>query len=147
MDCMAIFEEKEVIDLGGKVKFPRCEVIFTGERKAATDILVKKYPDAAVIEAMVTVGDHQTATVSNYGTATAGNYGTATAANCGTANAGNFGTARAGYGGMVKAGENGRISLLYQDGIRYREMIGYVGEDGIVLNVTYKLVAGKFVKA
>ena len=34
--------ESEIIDLDGKVKFPRCEVIFTGSQKDATDILLKE---------------------------------------------------------------------------------------------------------
>ena len=48
--------EAEVINLDGKVKFPRCEVVFTGSQKDATDILVKEYPGVSVIGATVAVG-------------------------------------------------------------------------------------------
>jgi len=212
--------EKEIIDLDGKVKFPRCEVVFTGDKKTATDILVKKYPAAAVIGASKIVGDREVAVVGDrgiatagsngmamagengvatvidagrtvagiggtatstshgtsiagtygtamtgaYGTAIAGTYGTAiagcngkaTAGYCGVAIAGKCGvakvdrcgTAMAGHCGKVIAGEDSKISLIYWDGKRERETIGYVGEDGIEPNVAYILdVNNKFVKA
>ena len=216
--------ESEIVDLDGKVKFPRCEVIFTGNQKDATDILVKKYGSGSnVIGATVVVngrGQHAivgdrgtatstgrdgtamagnrgtatsagysgtatagyrgTATVGDYGTATAGYNGTATAGNHGTATAGDDGTAMAGdcgiatvgdYGkatagdrgtamagdhgtatagnyGTATAGVMGRISILYWDGQRSREVIGYIGENGLEPNVPYKLNdQHEFVKA
>jgi hypothetical protein len=167
--------KSEIIDLGGKVKFPRCEVIFTGSQKDATDILVKKYGSGSnVIGATVVVngrgqhaivgergtaistGDDGTATAGYYGTATAGYHGMATAgcsgtatAGCsGTATAGADGTATAGANGTAAAGERGRISILYWDGQRSREVIGYIGENGLKPNVSYKLNnRHKFVKA
>ena len=111
--------EKEVIDLDGKVKFPRCEVIFTGTQKDAIDILIKEYPCLPVIGATVVVGNNGTATAGNYGTATAGYYGTAT------------------------AGDNGRLIISWYDfsinTSRYRTEVAYVGENGIEANVAYKL--------
>ena len=175
--------ESEIVDLDGKVKFPRCEVIFTGSQKDATDILVKEYGSCSnVIGATVVVngeGQHAiagykgtatstgdggkatagpggtamagyrgTATSGPGGTATAGYSGTATAGNCGKATAGDDGTATAGYGGTATAGVMGRISILCWDGQRYREVIGYIGENGLEPNVSYKLNnRHKFVKA
>jgi hypothetical protein len=199
--------ESEIVDLDGKVKFPRCEVIFTGSQKDATDILVKEYGNCSnVIGATVVVngqgqhaiagnrgtatstgrdgtamaGNHGTATagrygmataeydgtatagdrgtatagyggtatVGDYGTATAGDDGTATVGNRGTATAGDDGTATAGYHGTAMAGEMGRISILYWDGQRSREVIGYIGENGLEPNVPYKLNdQHEFVKA
>ena len=205
--------ESEIVVLDGKVKFPRCEVIFTGSQKDATDILVKEYGACGnIIGATVVVGDgqhaiagykgtatagnngtataedhgtatagaHGTATAGNngtamagdYGTAMAGDYGTATAGHDGTAMAGNYGKATAGHGGTATAGHNGtamagdygkatvgnggtaaagelgRLSILYYDGNRYREVIGYVGENGIEPNVAYKLnEKHEFIKA
>lgn len=51
------------------------------------------------------------------------------------------GTATVGDYGNAAAGELSRLSILYFDGKaeRYREIIGYAGEDGIEPNVTYKL--------
>ena len=170
----------EVIQLDGKVKFPRCEVVFSGDQKQATDMLVEQYPGVAVIGAIrcggnkeivsvgcrgfatagnrgiatagnrgtATAGDDGTATAGYNGTATAGHNGTATAGDNGTATAGDDGTATAGYNGTATAGENGIISIRYWDGNRYREIIGYIGEDGLLPNVPYKLnTNGKFVKA
>jgi hypothetical protein len=174
--------EKEIVQLDGKVKFPRCEVIFTGSQKEATDILQKEYPGLPIIGATVVVGDNLvavsgvrgTATAGNngtatagedgtatagdegkataggYGTATAGDNGTATAGDFGTATVGNGGTATAGYYGTATAGEYGRLSILYWDNNakRYREIIGYVGENGIEPNIAYKLNdQHEFVKA
>jgi hypothetical protein len=149
--------EKEIIQLDGKVKFPRCEVIFTGSQKEATDILQKEYPGLPIIGATVVVGDNLvavsgvrgtvtagdsgTATAGDYGKATAGDFGTATVGNGGTATAGYCGTATAGECGKATAGEKGRLSILYWDNKAdiYREVIGYVGENGIEPNVAYKL--------
>ena len=185
--------ESEIVDLDGKVKFPRCEVIFTGNQKDATDILVKEYGSGSnVIGATVVVNGRRqyaiagysgTATsTGNYGTATAGYHGTATSAgHCGTATsagyygmamAGDRGTAMAGYGGTATTGKfgtatagdggtataghygtatvgvMGRISILYWDGQRSREVIGYIGENGLEPNVPYKLNdKHEFVKA
>jgi hypothetical protein len=144
--------ESEIIDLGGKVKFPRCEVIFTGNQKDATDILVKEYGSGSnVIGATVVVNGRRQYAIAGYsGTATStGNYGTATAGHCGTAtSAGDYGTATAGRYGTATAGVMGRISILYWDGKRYREVIGYIGENGLEPNVSYKLNnRHKFVKA
>jgi len=111
-----------------------------------------------------TAGYYGTATAENYGTATAGYWGIATVGIGGTATAGNYGTATAGYRGTATAGDNGTATagdkgtataeiggtliIKHWDGERYRTVVGYVGEDGILPNVAYKLdKKGKFVKA
>ena len=68
--------KKSIIDLDGKCKFPKCEVIYAGVRENAIGILQNVYGDKAYIG----------------GTATAGDWGTATAGDCGTATAGYRGT-------------------------------------------------------
>jgi hypothetical protein len=45
--------ESEVIDLDGKVKFPRCEVILTGSQQEATTFLLQEYPGLPIIGAGV----------------------------------------------------------------------------------------------
>jgi hypothetical protein len=118
-------EAGSTVDLGGKVKFPRGEVVFCGDRKAATDfVLAHGAAGKAVVGAAVTAGDYGTATAGGRGTATAGDYGTAT------------------------AGDRGIIVLKRWDGSRYRLVVGYVGEDGIEPDRAYRLDnAGKFVAA
>jgi len=94
-----------------------------------------------------TAGDYGTATAGNYGTATAGKNGTATAGKNGAATAGYYGTATAGYCGTATAGEGGRLCLEYCDGERYRIRVAYVGENGILPNVPYRLDSdGNFIK-
>ncbi len=114
----------DVVDLQGKVKFPRGRVVYCGTRLGATAYICERRPGAVI-----------------GGTATAGNYGTATAGYRGTATAGNYGTATAGYGGT--------IVLRYYDRAadRYRLVVGYVGENGILPNVKYKVENGALVKA
>ena len=132
---------KDIVDLEGKVKFPRGEVVYCGTREGATKIVVETYPGRAVIGAVVQSGD--------YGTATAGDYGTATAGYRGTATAGDYGTATAGDDGTATAGDDGEIRIRWYDEAksRYRTEVAYVGENGIEPNVAYVLDAEhKFVK-
>ena len=126
-------KESSIVDIGGKIKFPRCEVVHCGDRLSATSYLASNGGAGRAI-----VG----------GTATAGNYGTATAGDGGTATAGDDGTATAGYGGTATAGNYGTIVIKRWDGNRYRVMVGYIGENGLLPNVAYRLdEQGRFVLA
>ena len=106
---------KSIVDLVGKVKFPRAEVLKVGTRDECTSEMVRLCPGAAVI----------------WGTATAGYRGTATA--------GDYGTATAGYYGTATAGEGGILRIRWHDGKRYRDAVGYVDEGGIDAGVKYRL--------
>ena len=54
----------------------------------------------------------------------------------------------AGERGTATAGEYGIINIRHWDGLRYRQIIGYIGEDGLLPNTAYKLDKdGKFIKA
>jgi hypothetical protein len=88
-----------------------------------------------------TAGYYGTATAGDGGTATAGDYGTATAGDGGTATAGDYGTATAGNGGTVTAGDGGTILLKRWDSacLRWRFIVGYVGEGGIEAGKKYRL--------
>ena len=124
----------DIVDLGGKVKFPRGEVVYCGVRDGATAyILANGGAGKACAYARVTVGDG--------GTATAGDRGTATAGDRGTATAGGGGTATAGGGGTATAGDEGTLCIRWwdSDACRYRTAVGYVGEDGIEPNVPYRV--------
>ena len=70
-----VFEADEYIDLGGKVKSPRGEVVFCGDRKSATDYIIEHGARGAVIGAVISAGDRGTATAGDRGTATAGDGG------------------------------------------------------------------------
>ena len=86
-----------------------------------------------------TAGDRGTATAGARGTATAGDDGTATAGYAGTATAGDDGTATAGERGTATAGERGILSLRWWDWSRYRIATFYVGENGVLPNVKYRV--------
>ena len=135
-----------IVDLGGKVKFPRGVVVCCGDRDEATQYMMARAPGRAVIGAIVTAGDGGTATAGDGGTATAGDRGTATAGYGGTATAGYRGTATAGYRGTATAGYGGTLSLRWHDGSRYRIATFYVGENGIEPGVAYRCEGGRAVK-
>ena len=101
--------EKDIVDLEGKVKFPRGNVIFSGDQQGATNfILANGVFGRAVIGAGVSNLSPYNHVLAGYkGTATAGDYGKATAGFGGTANVGDWGTANAGEGGTATAGYNG----------------------------------------
>jgi hypothetical protein len=48
-----------------------------------------------------------------------------------------------GLGSVASAGENGSFVLTYHDGLRYRHIVSYVGEDGIKPNTKYCIQNGK----
>ena len=120
-------DSDSLIELGGKVKFPRGVVRFAGDKKSATDYLWQNEPrsrDVAVIGAQrADLRDHAMVQVGALGTATAGYMGTAT------------------------AGEGGVISIEYYDGQRSRRLIGAIGKDGLKPNTPYRVESGKFVEA
>ena len=144
-------ESDSIVELGGKVKFPRGVVRFAGDKKSATDHLWENEPrsrEVAVIGACrADMRDRAMVQVGALGTATAGDSGTATAGYMGTAKAGDRGTATAGYMGTAKAGEGGVISIEYPDDKRYRRLIGAIGENGLKPNTPYRVEAGKFAEA
>lgn len=123
--------KSDVVEIGGKVKFPRGEVVFCGGRTEA----------AARICDLGAVG------AVHFSTATAGTRGTATAGHAGTATAGDGGTATAGDAGTATAGEEGIVAIRWWDSTRSRWRLarGLVGEGGIEPNVAYVVRDGKLV--
>ena len=115
----------DVIDLAGKVKFPRGVVVFCGDRAGATALIKKKHPRATIVGGTSTSGDCGTSTSGDYGTSTSGFRGTSTSGDCGTS----------------MAGENGILVIRFWDGRRDRLVVGYVGEGGIKAGVKYRLNA------
>ena len=151
-----VLEAEEVVNIDNeKVKFPECKILFVGDRLGATKLLRSLCPDAqAIIGESIEVGDTQKclvgdyghATAGDYGHATAGDYGHATAGYEGHATAGKWGHATAGYKGHATAGIGGTIQIEHYKDNRYRQLVGYIGEEGLEPNVAYKVEDGKFVK-
>lgn len=106
-----------VVDLNGKVKFPRGVVLYTGDRLTATSMIVERHPGVAVIGATLTGGYGATLTGGGEATLTGGDGA----------------TLQLTYWDCAKN--------------RKRIVTAYVGEDGIEAGVKYKLQDGKFVEA
>ncbi len=103
-----------IVELGGKVKFPRATVAFCGTLDEAVAWLQERAPGRAVVFGTATAGDDGTATAGYSGTATAGDDGTATAGYRGTATAGDRGTATVGDSGTATAGYVGTATAGYR---------------------------------
>ncbi len=125
-------DDVEIVDLGGKVKFPSCNVVHCGTKESATQYMSD---NGAAGRAIVGF------------TATAGHRGTATAGDRGTATAGDYGTATAGHRGTATAGDRGVIQIRSWDDVasRYRITTGYIGENGLLPNTPYVIENGVFV--
>lgn len=108
-------ETSSIIELRGKVKFPKGEVVFCGDRKSATDFLMKHEPRSLlqpIIGAFITVSDNQTA-ITGYkgsstsglkGSSTSGDYSMSTSGNYGTSTSGDYSTSTSGYKGTSTSG-------------------------------------------
>jgi hypothetical protein len=109
-----VVKQNECVDLGGQVKFPSCRVIYAGDQKTATDMILSVRPGAVVgctavggPEGTAVAGYKGTAIAGDRGTATAGYHGIATARIAGIATVGNYGIATAMEGGDATAGVGG----------------------------------------
>ena len=64
---VAEVEADSIVDLGGKVKFPKANVIFCGDRVKATELVLLR-GGKRVVGAVVSAGDFGTATAGDRGT-------------------------------------------------------------------------------
>jgi hypothetical protein len=112
---VAEVESATLVDLKGKVKFPRAVVVHCGDKESATRYIAEHgAAGRAIIAGTATAGDRDTATAGDRGTATAGDRGTATAGDRDTATAGDRGTATAGDRGTATAGDRGTATAGYR---------------------------------
>jgi len=127
---VAEVDKDDVIDLEGKVKFPKCKVIFIGDRKEATDLIISK-GGKAVIGSFVTSGDWGTSNSGDSGTSTSGDSGTSTSGDSGTSTSGDYGTSTSGYMGTSTSGNYGTSTSGYRgtstSGDRGTSTSGYMG--------------------
>ena len=90
-------------------------------------------------EGKSTSGDYGTSTSGYHGTSTSGREGKSTSGDYGTSISGYGGTSTSGYGGQCASGDNGILVIEFMGGSRCRIKTAYVGENGILPNVFYKL--------
>jgi hypothetical protein len=105
-----------LVDLKGKVKFPKGNVVCCGDRKTVTDYVRERAPNGTVVhgsfvisgdEGTSTSGDEGTSTSGDEGTSTSGNHGTSTSGHRGTSISGFEGTSTSGYRGTSNSGTSG----------------------------------------
>ena len=61
--------DKSIIDMGNKVKFPSCRVVFCGQRHDAVKFITEYAPGgSAIVSGTATAGDRGTATAGDSGT-------------------------------------------------------------------------------
>ena len=149
-----IDDDVEIVDLGGKVKVPRCIVVHCGDQKSATEYLASVSDGKrAIIGRVSCVGDYATSTSGDcgtstsgkcgistsgdYATSTSGDCGTSTSGKCGISTSGDYGTSISGDCGTSVSGYNGIIRI---HSIRENRFVsGNIGENGLKPNVAYML--------
>jgi len=126
--------ETDLVDLGGKVKFPRCRIAAVGDKTGIANVIAAHRPAntpapmfaqaAAGSRGQAAAGDAGQAAAGYAGQAAAGYAGQAAAGDAGQATAGERGQAAAGYAGQAAAGERGQAAA----GERGQAAAGYAGQ-------------------
>ena len=111
-------DTETLVDLGGKVKFPKAEVVHVGDKKSAGDVILATGFIGPVIGATVTGGDYATvtggygATVTgrDYATVTGGRRATVTGGYGATVTGRDYATVTGGYGATVTGGYGATVT-------------------------------------
>ena len=150
--------KKDLVKLNGKVKFKKGEVIYSGNRKEATNLIFKYNSQAIIIgailkgkdihvgyEGMATVGDKGTAIAGYRGTAKAGYYGTAIAGDYGTATSKGNGKAIVGDRGTATTKDHGKaIAGIYGKVIAGIYGMAIVGSEGTAIVGNYGIATAGY---
>jgi len=131
----------KIIDLEGKVKVKSCTVIYIGDRKTATDIIVEK-TNSACIGCYKTGGDRSTLTGGDWSTLTGGDRSTLTGRKESTLTGGDRSTLTGGAWSTLTGGDGSILIWKYYDGKRIRIKTEYVGKNDIKPDTKYK---GRFI--
>ena len=132
----------DVVDLDGKVKFPRGEVVYCGPRFDATAYLAANGGAGKAVIGIALTGGHGS-------TLTGGDDSALTGGDDSTLTGGDRSTLTGGDDSTLTGGDRSTLIFEYwchRTG-RKRIAVAYPGEDGIEPNVPYRCVDGKFVKA
>ena len=135
-----------IVDLGGKVKFPRGNVVYCGHWLQAFATLrehwMKKIQESDQTTATTGTRAHAATTGYEAHAATTGDW--AHAATTGE----NAIAVALGRDSTVRAGEKGALVATWWDeeNERLRVAVAHVGEDGIKPNTTYRVESGRFIE-
>ena len=130
----------DIVDLDGKVKFPRGWVEHCGTRESATQYLSDHGGRGRAIIGLTATGGHDS-------TLTGGDGSTLTGGNRSTLTGGNRSTLTGGYRSTLTGGDGSQIRIEWWDGARTRLVVGHVGEDGLEPDVAYTVRDGALVRA
>lgn len=158
--CVAEVDKKKGIELkgaaGGSWKFPKAKVVFSGNRKDATDFLLSKIGWDKPVEGCYKIGGYKSNLLGgNHSTLSAGSWSEVFGKDNSTVNTGDFSVICVGKNSTVNGGEDSQVSagdrsilqVKYHYGNRHRVAVGYVGEDALKPNTYYKVNnEGKFVE-
>jgi len=103
-------DTETLVDLGGKVKFPKAEVVHVGDKKSAGDVILATGFIGPVIGATVTGGNYATVTGGNYATVTGGYGATVTGGHGATVTGGNYATVTGGDNATVTGGDYATVT-------------------------------------
>jgi hypothetical protein len=154
---------KDIVDIDGKVKFPKCKVVFCGDRKGATDYIIACGADPSKVVgafltggdgatltggdgATLTGGDGATLTGGDWATLTGGYRATLTGGYGATLTGGDWATLTGGYGATLTGGDWATLNWKVWDGKYYRMHTAYVGEKGIKKDTPYTFDREKIVE-
>ena len=131
-----------IVDLGGKVKFPVCRVVYSGDRRAATDLIHQRAPNGTTVVGVTLTGGKDSILTGGYGsTLTGGNDSTLTGGDGSTLTGGNDSILTGGKDSILTGGYGSTLTFRYWDesSSRNRIVTCYPGEDGIEVNQPYRL--------
>lgn len=138
-------DSKDIVDLGGNVKFPRGYVVYSGAKVGAVALIRSRYPNAIIMHDRITVGDHGIAITGGIGWSSSGDHGVSISGygglsisgDYGQSESGEHGRSESGYGGSARVGRSGSIVIN-----------GVIGQTGsiIIPNIWYIEKNGKLEK-
>jgi hypothetical protein len=153
----------EVVEFDGKAKCSAGNVLYAGDRKTATDLIMAECGSVPCIGAFIVGGDRSTVSGGDWATVSGGDWATVSGGDWATVSGGvgatvsggvgatvsggNWATVSGGDVATVSGGDGAILSVKWHEGERYRIAVAYVGEDGIEPNVKYRCKKGTFVVA
>jgi len=138
--------EGDIVDLRGKVKFPKGVVVYTGDIAGASAYFAENGGAEGLYRRMASGGYGSTLTGGNDSTLTGGDDSTLTGGDDSTLTGGNYSTLTGGDYSTLTGGNDSTLAARWWDGGRCRMRVHYVGEDGIKANTAYRCEKGELVE-